>query len=294
MTAAARKERPSKVELPGRRATVAGATAYLAALVVLPLVALLVRAAGAPWTRIVAIVSSPRVLAALRVSLVCSAVAAAVAVGLGVIVAWALGRYRFPGHALLDAAVEVPLALPTSVAGITLTFLYGEHGWVGAPLAAIGIPVAFTRTGIVVALVFVGLPFAIRAVQAVVLEMDPQIEEAARALGASRWQTFWRVQVPVIAHATITGFSLAFARGIGEYGSVLFISGNLPFKTEIGPLLVVTKLEQYDYDGACVIALFLLTASLGVLGLTQWLERWASRRFEGSRRRRPPRRGGAT
>ena len=233
--------------------------------------------------------SSPRILASLRVSLVCSAVAAAIAVVLGVPVAWALGRYRFPGHALLDAAVEVPLALPTSVAGITLTFLYGEHGWLGRPLAAAGIPVAFTRTGIVVALVFVGLPFAVRAVQAVILEMDPAVEEAALSLGATRWQTLWRVQLPGIAHSVITGFSLAFARGVGEYGSVLFISGNLPMKTEIGPLLVVTKLEQYDYEGACVIALFLLGASLVVLAFTQWLERWASRRFEGVRR---PRKGG--
>ena len=261
--------------------------AYLGVLVVLPLAALLARGAATPWGRIVDLLSSPRILASLRVSLVCSAVAAAIAVVLGAAVAWALGRYRFPGHAILDAAVEVPLALPTSVAGITLTYLYGEHGWIGQLLVAAGLPVvAFTRAGIIVALVFVGLPFSVRAVQTVVLEMDPQLEEAARALGASRLQTLWRVQMPVLTHAIITGFSLSFARGVGEYGSVLFISGNLPFKTEIGPLLVVTQLDQYDYEGACVVALLLLSASLGVLALTQWLERWASRRFEGDRRTR--------
>jgi sulfate/thiosulfate transport system permease protein len=284
--------RRTRIELPGRRLSLGITTGYLAVLVLLPLAALLARASAIPLGRLREVLFADRVLAALQVSLVSSAIAAFVAVVLGVSVAWTLGRYRFPGHALLDAAVEVPLALPTSVAGVTLTSLYGEHGWIGSALGHLGIKVAFTPLGIIVALVFVGLPFAVRAVQAVVLEMDPQVEEAARAMGASRWQTFWRVQVPILAPSVVTAFSLAFARGVGEYGSVLFISGNLPFKTEIGPLLVVTKLEQYDYEGACAIALFLLAASLVVMASTQALERWASRRFEGDPRARRTGAGG--
>jgi sulfate/thiosulfate transport system permease protein len=285
------KARGTRVELPGRRGTLAATIGYLAVLVVIPLIALVAKASTMSWARMTDIVGSDRVLAAFRVSLVSSAIAAAFAVAFGVPIAWSLGRYKFPGHALLDAAVEVPLALPTSVAGITLTSLYGEHGPVGRLFAQVGIKIAFAPAGIVVALVFVSLPFAVRAVQAVVLEMDRQLEEAAGSLGATRLQTFWRIQLPILVPSIVTGFSLAFARGVGEYGSVIFISGNLPFKTEIGPLLVVTKLEQFDYEGAAALALLLLVASLLVLVFTQGLERWASRRFEGGRRKR---RGGAT
>jgi sulfate transport system permease protein len=248
--------------------------------VVLPLSALALRVVGTPWHRVVAIVTAPRTLAALRLTILCSAAGALVAVALGSVIAWALGRYRFPGHSVLDAAVEIPLALPTSVAGITLTYLYSEHGWFGSALARVGVHVAFTPIGITLALAFVGLPFAARAVQPVVMELDADVDEAARSLGASPSQIFTRVHVPTLAPAVVSAFALSLARGLGEYGSVLFISGNLPFETEVAPLLIVSKLEQFDYEGAAVLAAVLLVAVLTLLAVVHKLERWVSRRFD--------------
>jgi sulfate/thiosulfate transport system permease protein len=193
-------------------------------------------------------------------------------------VAWVLVRYRFPGKRLADALVDLPFALPTAVAGIALTSLYTEHGWIGRWLAPMGIRVAFTRLGVFVALVFIGLPFVVRSVQPVLEDVDPQIEEAAASLGAGRWVTFLRVLFPILRPALLTGFAMAFARALGEYGSVIFISGNMPMRTEITPLLIVTRLEQYDYTGATAIALVMLVASFALLlGIN--LMQWRSRRY---------------
>jgi len=196
----------------------------------------------------------------------------------GTLVAWVLVRYTFPFKRILDALVDLPFALPTAVAGIALTTLYSLHGWFGAPLAAAGIHVAFTRLGIVVALTFVGLPFVVRTVQPVLEDLDKELEEAAASLGAGRWQTFLRVLYPAIFPAALTGFALAFARGVGEYGSVIFIAGNMPMRTEIAPLLIVTKLEEYDYSGATAIAVVMLVISFVFLVIINMLQRWSTRR----------------
>ena len=196
----------------------------------------------------------------------------------GLIVAWVLVRYEFPGRRFVDAVVDLPFALPTAVAGITLTSLYAPHGWLGAPLAAAGIPVVFTPTGITIALIFIGLPFVIRALQPVIQELDVELEEAATSLGASRAQVVSRVILPYLLPAWLTGVALAFARAIGEYGSVVFISGNMPMRTEIAPLLIVTKLEQYDYAGATAVAFVLLLISFGLLLAINLLQGWTARR----------------
>ena len=196
----------------------------------------------------------------------------------GLVVAWVLVRYRFPGKRLGDALVDLPFALPTAVAGIALTSMYAEHGWIGRILASFGIRVAFTPLGVFVALVFIGLPFVVRSVQPVLEDVDAEVEEAAASLGASRWLTFTRVVFPLLRPALLTGFAMAFARGLGEYGSVVFISGNMPMRTEITPLLIVTRLEQYDYAGATAIALVMLVASFALLLAINVLER-RSRRF---------------
>jgi sulfate/thiosulfate transport system permease protein len=249
--------------------------------VLLPLTWLLLRAGGTTLPEIVRIATAPRTMAAIRLTVGCALAAALVNVVFGTVIAWVLARYDFPGRTALDAIVELPFALPTAVAGITLTFLYSEHGWFGRAFAAAGIPVAFTPLGIVVALTFVGLPFVVRTVEPVVAELDPQVAEAASSLGAGRAQTFLRVQLPLLVPGIVTGFALALARALGEYGSVLFISGNLPFKTEIAPLLIVTKLEQFDYDGAAVLASVVLLLSLGILVVVHAFERWVGRRVAG-------------
>lgn len=274
---------PSSYELPGRRLSTSISVVYVALFVVAPILALFVRA-GFALGRFREIVLSPRTLAALTLTVECSLAGALVAVVLGFVIAWALGRYRFPGHAILDAAVEIPLALPTSVAGITLTYLYSRGGLFGSVLASVGIDVAFRPLGIVLAIAFVGLPFSVRAVQPVILELDPDVDEAARSLGASRLQIFWRVHLPTVAPAIAAAFSLSLARGLGEYGSILFISGNLPFRTEMAPLLIVSKLEQFDYEGASVLAAALLLTSAVLLAVVQRFERWMSRRFEGEKK----------
>ena len=277
----ARRGRRRRHALPGLVPTLGFTWLYLTVLVLLPLSWLVLRASMTPWTRIIEILSSPRTQSALRLSFGCAFAAAVFNLGFGLITAWVLARYKFPGRGLLDALVELPFAVPTSVAGITLTFLYAEHGWIGRWLTAAGLKVAFTPIGIIVAVTFVGLPFVVRTVQPVLQEMDRSAEEAAGSLGATPWQTFWRVQFPLILPALITGFALAFARGIGEYGSVLFISGNLPLRTEVTPLLIVSKLEQYDYEGAAVLAACMLAVSLALLVFVHLFERWVSRRFSG-------------
>jgi len=275
-----RPRRNKPVRAIGGFAPVLGLTwLYLTVLVVAPLALLLVRAAGTPWSGIVAIATSPRTLAALRVSFTCALVAALINVIFGGIVGWVLMRYRFFGRDVFDALVELPFALPTSVAGITLTYIYSESGPIGSWLTKLGIHINFTPLGITMALVFVGLPFVVRTVGPVVEALDLQVEEAAHALGASRWQSFCRVQFPLLVPSLLTGFALALARGIGEYGSVLFISGNLPMRTEIAPLLIVNKLEQYDYQGAAVLAAILLLTSFALLVCIHYLHRWTSRRM---------------
>jgi sulfate transport system permease protein len=229
-----------------------------------------------------ALVSSPRIAAALQLSFATAFSSAAINTLAGTLVAWVLTRYRFFGRGLLDAMVDLPFALPTSVAGIALTSVYAEHGVLGALVAPLGIKVAFTRLGIVIALCFVGMPFVVRTVQPVMQELDPQVEEASQSLGATERQTFVRVLLPSLLPAIATGFALAFARAVGEYGSVLFIAGNMPLKTEIAPLLIVSKLEQFDYAGAAVIGAAMLGTALFILILVQLLERSVEKRFGGT------------
>jgi sulfate transport system permease protein len=250
---------------------------YLSLMVLLPLATVFTRTADRFW----AIVTNPRVLASYRVTFGASLVAALVNTVFGLLVAWVLVRYRFPGRRLVDAMVDLPFALPTAVAGISLTTLYASNGWVGRYLEPLGVKVSYTWLGITVALIFIGLPFVVRTVQPVLDDLEVDVEEAAASLGAQRWQTFTRVVLPTVAPALLTGFALAFARAIGEYGSVVFISGNMPMRTEIVPLLIITKLEQYDYAGATAVALVMLVTSF-VLLLTINLLQWAARRRAGA------------
>ncbi len=249
---------------------------YLTLIVLIPLSAAFFKTAGMGWGRFFAVVTAPRVVASYKVSFSASLGAASINVVFGLLVAWVLVRYRFPGKRLVDALVDLPFALPTAVAGIALTQIYAPNGWLGEPLARIGIKSAYSWLGILIALVFIGLPFVVRTVQPVLEDLDHQFEEAALSLGATRWQIFSRVILPETFPALLTGFALAFARALGEYGSVVFISGNLPFKTEIVPLLIYTKLEQYDYRGATAIAVVMLVASFVLLLLINLLQRWAS------------------
>jgi sulfate transport system permease protein len=238
---------------------------WLGLIVLLPLAALVVRAAGLDGESWVRIAGDPRVRAAIGVSFGSSAIAAVVATVTGTLVAWVVVRYRFPGRRLMDALVDLPFALPTAVAGIALTAIYASNGWVGRFLEPHGLKVAYTQAGIVIALIFIGLPFAVRTLQPVLETLGRDQEEAAASLGASRFTTLRRVVFPELAPAMLTGFSLAFARALGEYGSVIFIAGNLPFETEIAPLLIIIRLEEYDYDGAVAIAALLLASSFACL-----------------------------
>lgn len=264
--------------LPGFGITVGFTLFYLVLIVLIPLAGLPVRTASMGWEAFWQAVTDPRVVASYRVTLTTSFVAACVNGIFGLIVAWVLVRYEFPGRRLVDAVVDLPFALPTAVAGITLTTLYAPNGWLGRPLAAAGIPVAFTPTGITVALIFIGLPFVIRALQPVIQELDLELEEAAASLGAKRGQIIQRVVLPYLLPAWLTGVALAFARAIGEYGSVVFISGNMPMRTEIAPLLIVTKLEQYDYAGATAVAFVMLLMSFALLLAINLLQMWTARR----------------
>jgi sulfate transport system permease protein len=263
--------------LPGFGLTLGYSVVYLALLVIIPLGALLLYTARVGPLELLAIVTEPRALAAFRLSIGASAAAAVIDGVLGLLVAWVLVRYRFPGRRLLDAMVDVPFALPTAVAGISLTAVYSERGWLGEPLAALGISAAFSPIGITIALAFVGFPFVVRTVQPVLEDLDPELEEAAAVLGASRWVTFRRVVFPALLPSLLTGMALCFARALGEYGSVVFISGNMPHKTEIVPLLIVTKLEQYDYSGATAIATTMLLFAFVLLLGVNLLQRWAER-----------------
>lgn len=258
---------------PGFGITFGMTTAYVTLVILLPLGVLLMSASTFPIEGLLTTVTSPRALAAFRLSFATSAAGAAINAVFGALLAWVLVRYKFPGRSVVDALVDLPFALPTAVAGITLTDLYSETGWLGSVLAPAGVKVAFTQAGIVIALTFIGLPFVVRTVQPVLESLDSDMEEAASILGASRLQTFTRVVFPHIAPALGTGFVLAFARGLGEYGSIVFISGNMPLKTEIVPLLIVTKLEQFDYGGATALAVAMLAASFALLLAVNLLQR---------------------
>lgn len=264
--------------LPGFGLSLGITTAYVSLLILVPLAVLGVRAARLSVADLVATVTSERVLAAAGLSFGASFAAALINAAFGLLVAWVLVRYPFPGRRLVDACVDLPFALPTSVAGIALTAVYAPTGWIGGLLAAAGVQAAFTRLGVVIALTFVGLPFVVRAVQPVLEDLDPEVEDAAASLGASRAQAFRRVLLPSILPALLTGSTLAFARALGEYGSVIFISGNLPLRTEVVPLLIVARLEQYDYAGATAIAAAMLVLSFGLLLAINGLQAWSRRR----------------
>jgi sulfate transport system permease protein len=266
--------------VPGFGLTMGFTLLYLSLVVLIPLAALFLKSAGVGWEHFWRAAWNPRVVASYKLSFGASLAGAAINAVFGLVVAWVLVRYRFFGKAIVDAMVDLPFALPTAVSGITLTSLYAPQGWIGSRLAAMGIPVAYTPLGIVVALTFIGLPFVVRTLQPAIEDLEPELEEAAASLGASRLQTFVRVILPTILPALLTGFAMAFARGLGEYGSVVFISGNLPMKTEITPLLIVTKLEEYDTVGACAIAVVMLSASFALLLLINLIQWWSRRHRE--------------
>jgi len=264
--------------LPGFNLALGYTLLYLSLIVLIPLSATFIKTASMTWEQFWAAVTTPRVIASYQLTFGASLLAAAINAVFGLIVAWVLVRYRFPGKRLLDALVDLPFALPTAVAGITLATLYAPNGWIGSLFAPYGIKIAFTQLGIVIALTFIGLPFVVRTVQPVIEDLERELEEAAATLGASRLQTFMRVILPVILPALLTGFALAFARAVGEYGSVVFISGNMPMKTEITPLLIITKLEQYDYAGATALAVVMLVISFVLLLTINLLQWWANKR----------------
>jgi sulfate transport system permease protein len=268
--------------LPGFRLSFAFTTIYLTVVVLIPLAAILLHGAREGFGAFLHTVAAPRVLASYRVTLGSAAAAALVSASFGTLLAWVLARYSFPGKRIVDALVDLPFALPTAVAGISLTALYAENGWIGRFLEPHGIHVAFTPIGIVMAMSFVGFPFVVRSVQPVLEDLDPAIEEAAASLGANSWQRFTRVIAPVAFPALLTGTALAFARAAGEYGSVIFIAGNMPMKTEITALLIVTKLEEYDYSGAAAIASAMLALSFTIMLFVNLLQWWVQRR-EGNR-----------
>lgn len=265
--------------LPGFRVTMGFTLFYLSLIVLGPLLTLPARTASMGWERFWSVISDPRVVASYRLTLGASLAAACVNGVFGFLVAWVLVRYDFPGRRIVDALIDLPFALPTAVAGITLTALYAPNGWLGRPLEDRGIKIAFTPIGITIALIFIGLPFVVRTLQPVIEALDVEVEEAATSLGARRVQIIMRVILPYLYPAWLTGFALAFARAIGEYGSVVFISGNMPMRTEITPLLIVTKLEQYDYAGATAVALVLLLISFVLLFAINALQGWSARRL---------------
>ena len=264
--------------LPGFGLTLGLSLTWLSILILLPLACLFLKTAELGFSEFVETVTSGRTLHALSVSFGIAFAAALVNLVAGIVVVWALTRYDFLGRRLFDAIVDIPFALPTAVAGIALSTLFGTTGWLGAPLAALGIKVAFTPLGIFVAMIFIGIPFVVRTVQPVLADLEPELEEAASSLGARRWQIITRVILPSLTPAILTGFALAFARGVGEYGSVIFIAGNMPYRSEIAPLLIVTQLEQFDYDGATAIASIMLVAAFLLLLLINLLQRWTRNR----------------
>lgn len=265
---------PRKV-LPGFGLTMGYSVLYLSLVVLLPLSALLFNSTGLSWAKFWDISTDPRVLASYRVSLSTAAMAALADAFLGLLLAWVLVRYEFPGKRIFDALIDLPFALPTAVAGVSLTALYSQNGWIGSLLEPLGLKIAFTPLGITLALMFIGIPFVVRTVQPVLEDLDRDMEEASATLGAGRWRTFRSIVIPELIPPLLTGFALAFARGIGEYGSVVFISGNMPMRTEIAPLLIMSKLEQFDYAGATAVALLLLLISFLMLLVINTLQRWA-------------------
>jgi sulfate/thiosulfate transport system permease protein len=270
-------QRPHSV-LPGFHLALGFTLLYVSLIVLIPLSAAFIKTASMSWEAFWQTVTAPRVMASYRLSFGASALAAMVNAVFGVLLAWVLVRYQFPGKRIVDALVDLPFALPTAVAGIALTALYAKNGWLGESLDRIGIQVAFTPLGVLVALTFIGLPFVVRTVQPVLEEMEAELEEAAKSLGASSWQTFTKVIFPTILPAAVTGFALAFARALGEYGSVIFIAGNMPMISEVTPLIIITKLEQYDYAGATAVAVVMLITAFVLLLIINYLQWWARRR----------------
>ena len=264
--------------LPGFGLTLGFSIFYLSLLVLIPLSGLFMKTSTLSWDQFWNVITDPRALASYRLTFGASLAGALINGLFGSIIAWVLVRYQFPGRPIIDALVDLPFALPTAVAGITLTAIYSSNGWIGSYLEPLGIKVAFTPLGVLVALTFIGLPFVVRTVQPVLQDLDREVEEAATTLGANRWQTFWAVIVPELWPALLTGIAMAFARAVGEYGSVIFIAGNMPFKSEITPLLIMTKLEQYDYAGATALGVIMLVVSFVLalaINLLQW---WSSAR----------------
>lgn len=272
------KTRKKDKVLPGFHLTLGFTMLYLSLIVLIPIAALAIKSlelSAAQWWDVV---TAPRVIASYKLSLLTALFAALANLAFGLLLAWVLVRYRFPGKKLVDGLIDLPFALPTAVAGIALTTIYAPKGWIGSLLPE-GVKVAYTPLGITIALVFIGLPFVVRTVQPVLQDMGTEMEEASAMLGAYRWRTFRRIILPELLPPLLTGFALAFARGIGEYGSVVFISGNMPFKTEIAPLLIITKLEQYQYGQAAAVAVVLLVISFALLLLINLLQRWSGRRL---------------
>jgi len=277
VTALTAWRRPSII--PGFGLTLGFALTYLSLIVLIPISALILRTTTMSWEKFYLVLTNERVLAALKVSFGASLVAACINALFGLIVAWVLVRYRFPGRRIVDAIVDLPFALPTAVAGIALTAIFAPTGWLGKYFDAFGIKIAYTWIGIVIALTFIGLPFVVRTLQPVIEEIDRQVEEAAATLGAHRGQTMWQVILPTLLPALLTGFVLALARAVGEYGSVVFIAGNIPYQTEIAPLLIVIRLEEFDYTGAAAIATIMLVISFAMFLAINVIQAWARRRF---------------
>ncbi|WP_445944860.1 sulfate ABC transporter permease subunit CysT [Roseateles sp. PN1] len=277
LPAQTKKRKPRRV-LPGFAPTMGFTLFYLSLIILIPLSAVFIKSAGHGFEAFWAAATAPRVLASYKLSFGASLLAASINLVFGLILAWSLVRYEFPGKKIVDALIDLPFALPTAVAGIALTALYAPNGWLGQLLAPWGIQVAFKPLGVLVALIFIGLPFIVRTVQPVLEDMETELEEAAASLGAHRWQTFRLVVLPTLTPALLTGFALAFARAVGEYGSVIFIAGNLPMVSEITPLMIISKLEQYDYVGATAIATVMLIFSFVLLLAINGLQAWSSKR----------------
>ncbi|WFR63303.1 sulfate ABC transporter permease subunit CysT [Paenibacillus amylolyticus] len=261
--------------LPGFGLTMGYSVLYLSLVVLIPLAALLFNSTGLTWATMIEVATNPRVLASFQVSFLTAGAAALIDLVLGLLLAWVLVRYEFPGKRLFDAVIDLPFALPTAVAGVALTAIYAGNGWIGQFVEPLGIKLAYSQAGITLALMFIGIPFVVRTVQPVLEELEAEVEEAAATLGAGRWRIFRTILLPDLIPPLLTGFALAFARGIGEYGSVVFISGNMPMKTEIAPLLIMAKLEQFDYAGATAVALLLLLVSFILLLIINSLQRWS-------------------
>lgn len=264
--------------LPGFGLSLGFTLAYVSLIVLIPLSAVFIKSLGIGWDGLWEILNSERILKSLQLSFSAALIAALVNVIFGLLLAWCLVRYSFPGKRIVDALVDLPFALPTAVAGIALTSLYAPTGWIGQYLSPLGIEVAYTPIGITLALIFIGIPFVVRTVQPVLSDIETELEEAASALGANRYQTITKIILPILFPALLTGFALAFARGVGEYGSVIFIAGNQPYKTEIAPLMIISRLEEYDYAGATTIAVVMLVLSFAILFLINLVQAWVSRR----------------